>query len=712
MPEDNKTNNQVPAKSTGPVLSNSNIASTGDVKQTTQTSPSNPAQLNSSSAQNSTSAKKSSSPWEEDLDLPEEIDKKQPKVIGTLDPRDSVGGQKAFAVPPNIDEKVGKKIPASEVIENSKPQNSIPVQAINPNSPKEPAVKPVPQNNPIAETNIDISPKTTTTPASPIPPKPISNSVPVPAPNPTSKITSTPIDSFDDFDWFGTGLGEETDKKSSTTTVPAQPNPATNSLKKQIDITKPPVVNPEPIQNSPAEPAPVVDVPLKPAEPSVLDSNVSENPAPLDEPIKPETSQDIPVPVSSELPEANKRRFPLPSLNGKLIILVLGVLLLVFVSLSALTEFGLLGIGFEKIYGSIGIEQIWKGLSKNPEKAILRSYSAMKNHPNFKARGELSLTIDGTIKSEITSPLVGTTLEDLINTKIVNSTLEFKNNENMSEAVFLVSSETGDNKITLINKDDKLYVNGNENISYKNNKDENKWSAYTIGSLKDKNIQKDFFNLNSNQELSVEGIRVGSEKINDEMSYKYSLASIEIGNMLASFGITSDMIQTASGDIWIGVKSKFIRRLALKINTPTSSSVSQINLDINFYDYDVTNDIKEVDSTAIVEEQTIKTGDQKRKTDVETILSALKEYKDANGSYPNSSDKLVPLNTSENIVKSALVPTYLSELPVDENDLFGWYYAYKSNGTTCSVSSRLENTDDPEGQMANNLILYIKYNSD
>ncbi|MEI6498730.1 MAG: type II secretion system protein GspG [bacterium] len=104
--------------------------------------------------------------------------------------------------------------------------------------------------------------------------------------------------------------------------------------------------------------------------------------------------------------------------------------------------------------------------------------------------------------------------------------------------------------------------------------------------------------------------------------------------------------------------------------------------------------------------------DKTRKSDLVTIKSSLEKYKLAKGSYPIANE-LTKLYIQGNVVSSALVPNYLSSMPLDPKNDAGWYYAYKStDGKSFSISARLENTSDPQAQKSNGVYLYFVYNND
>lgn len=347
---------------------------------------------------------------------------------------------------------------------------------------------------------------------------------------------------------------------------------------------------------------------------------------------------------------------------------------------------------------------------------------------------DLNSTMDATTDTTDTDTNFNSNDSSVSNSTTDTSTSETSNIQDITSSIALKTGSEGisaditpqdyseSSAINLMLKDGNLLVKSNS-IKFADNADPNKWLSYGISKVKGKVVQKDIFGLSSDGGFSVKGKRDANEKVGSTRCYRYKIDSIEIGNALSGIGITSDMVQNVSGNIWIGINDKLIRKVNLKIITPISSSVSSIVVNLEFSDFDAENKLSFPDESEIIE-PTALTGttaaatsaaatpierDAKRKTDVGAILDALRIYKNATGSYPVSKD-LLKLNSAGNMIEQIVVPKYLTALPTDPTD--GWYYAYKSNdGTNCSLSARLENAADIEGQTIGSVFLYLKYNN-
>ena len=661
--------------------------------------------------------KPASSPWEEEL--PPEPPKDQPKIIGSLEKEKAKDDAKPFTVPTDLDEKVGKKMPAEEFITSNK---------------QDPRIQPPP-----------------------IPAKAPSVAAPATSP-PVIKSAPAPVSDSDleGFDWFSGPKNIPVAPASVAPTTPAPPPATPQNL--------PPL---QPVR--PASPANIIPLaPLPPKATPAFSSPMPDNP---NSPVG--VNQAGKAQLTGESFQENRE----PSRSKRPIFLLVGIIAILFV-LIGLTEMGFLSIGLEKVYGKIGMEKLWGGLSINSEQALGKSMVIIQSHPNYKIKGTITFNVDSTTTSPITEPLISiekskllatdsevggiieraikaattpsiddyyvqdstsssavsstapttapTTATPTVNSadtaaatatevltpkyKAVSSEVIFSNSAAGSEAEFDVKNDSATSKINVVSTGEKLWVKTDGNIKFGNNENTDKWLEYSVDQMKGKSLQN-VFSAKQDSGMTVTGVREGNEKVDGERCYKYRIDKMEIGSALSSIGISSDMVQSVSGEAWIGIKSKLIKKVALDISPSASSTASLIKVDLQFSDYDVLNTITKIDSDQTISSSEKYTGDVKRKDDVTKILAALSKYKVDSGSYPIA-DSLLKLNTSGNIIETALVPKYLASLPKDPKDADGWYYAYKSDGKTCSLSAKLEDATDPDGQMAGTTFLYLKYNSD
>lgn len=94
--------------------------------------------------------------------------------------------------------------------------------------------------------------------------------------------------------------------------------------------------------------------------------------------------------------------------------------------------------------------------------------------------------------------------------------------------------------------------------------------------------------------------------------------------------------------------------------------------------------------------------DTTRKKDITTIKDALKQYYQANQTYPISTT--VDKSNSPTTILNALVPTYLKSIPQDP--VSSRYFGYKSDGKTFELTAVLDNTSDPAGIKSGNYYIY------
>lgn len=84
-----------------------------------------------------------------------------------------------------------------------------------------------------------------------------------------------------------------------------------------------------------------------------------------------------------------------------------------------------------------------------------------------------------------------------------------------------------------------------------------------------------------------------------------------------------------------------------------------------------------------------KARDAQRIKDLEDMKKALAEYKKLKGAYPLSSGTSLDQAGTLDALLAALVPTYLTKLPIDPTTDTYWY-AYQSNGTTYRLTAAVE----------------------
>lgn len=90
--------------------------------------------------------------------------------------------------------------------------------------------------------------------------------------------------------------------------------------------------------------------------------------------------------------------------------------------------------------------------------------------------------------------------------------------------------------------------------------------------------------------------------------------------------------------------------------------------------------------------------DQTRKADLTEIKNALETYFIDIGAYPKTTG-IEKTNAAVSNLKTALVTTYTTVLPIDPQDPT-FYYGYKSDGTTYELTSILEDQNDPLGEVS------------
>lgn len=746
--------------------------------------------------QNSNNTSSTGSPWDEPLDVQEE---KKKEVIGTLEglPSESGGEIKAsvkpvpFNIPEGIDdEKVGKKIPAEDIIEKEKTKLKLPPKEEATSAPVsvakvDPAGKPVEE----AKATAPMQAKET---SKPIQGKPAVDNIA----RPEAKV-----------------LAENQQEIQPEAAMPPIQEAGINKIRK--NITSPPPFKSSEAAVSPNQENEQVPPLEKPKGGFFSKINPFSKKKQLEAPKTTATSQTTPTatqpktilkPVASTSKPSRK---PIKiDFYRKPSFIVTASVILIFTALTFLTENGLISVGIEKVYGILGLEQLWGGLPRNPETALAKAFVNGKENLEFKAKGEITLTVDKTIESEITSPLVAVT--DFIflardiqvgpRTKAIltqadyyydddyydyddsyydyDSDYDYDDSSSSSSSSDSISNDSGSdsedtssiydsssqedyqsyssdvssikevdadfksvsgsdgtktdftiNKVTgrsssvsMITSQNDLYINTSSDIEYHSRAEDSKWLDYSISAPESENVLNDFYSLKTDNGFSIIGRRIANEKVSNLRCYRYQLDSLEIGSSLEFLGIESEMIQKVSGDVWIGIKDQLIRKIDVTLIPSISSSVSRIDLEVEFYDYGSSNiietprldqkiavsneDIVEDDSISeevqaeedkgeIATSSTESERDNQRKSDLTEIKVALEEYYDDNGYYPVASN-WSDINQSNSTLVIKLVPEYITAIPTDPKLSEGFYYGYESNGKSYTLSARFENLNDPQ----------------
>lgn len=619
--------------------------------------------------------------------------------------------------------------------------------------------------------------------------------------------------------------------------------------------SEPPIIANPSSQTPPSQVADAAKPPKKSFLNNLLGKLRKNNPAPSKSAV-PNQSRAVPLAAASDLimqdpaleTDARKRKFMIP-------LAVVGGVLAIFVFGIVLTESGVASFGFEKIYNAMGLEVIWGGLPKNAEKSLGFSLFSMKNKSGFKVTGDLKLTVNKDVESEITTPLVSlgntprtylavkpekailtvsdttsdstdglgglttdwgasdtTTTDTTTDMSAVSDSSTATSSDSTSATSIDSSADTssvtgdqtstsatdqvldssyqsyqssskdvsatfdgflskdgnevnlsidkaGTSVVSLKNSADKLWVQSDK-VKFNSNAEDGKWLEYTLSALQNKNLFETFF-ASDFSSISVQGQKSGNEKIDNVRCYHYVLDSIDLGESLSDLGISSDMIGSISGEVWIGVKDKLIRKINLAVTPASTSSVGAIELSLQINNYDAPGSFSEpnsgdiisdlapfssaasdlsgssqtgTDSSATSDLSSTSTGtntstgttaetsvatatvdtaaknDETRKSDLQSLRNSLEAYYADNGKYPLSTT-LTKLDTGSNILVSKLISNYISAIPKDPKDADGWFYGYKSiDGKSYYLTARLEVTTDPEIKTIDNIPLYFVYN--
>src|SRR3989339_596163 len=637
-------------------------------------------------------AKAGLSPWEDDLPEEPKPEAVAPQVVGSLEPEPDGAADSAkpvpFNIPANIDEKVGTKVPAEKYIDKSSTEDrqSQPMTA-DQKSPTDNRQSSTATDNRGSQAPIenhqtqpipdDHQPPTATDNRPPegglqAKEQSISDQAPVLEPTSVTKPTTPSSGTISD---AKAGVSELVDQKPKTAdrnqntggsasrgAMPSQVAPP----QPMVSSSVPPTTNIDSIKLAP-DPFANVDLTSSTGNPEPPPMTATDN-----RPQSPSGGQ--PTADATSTPTTSpKKKISFPKLKIPMAVSYIGAALLLLVALTYLTELGILSIGLEKVYGLFQIETLWGGLPKNPERALGMSVVKMQENLEFKASGTVTMTVNKTIKSDITTPLVSmlqvplalmdsnaaegikarlaatdsyyddyyddVTVDDGGTDSASSSSSsspstssassdsstaqsqdvgsgyqtseptikELKTEFNLTsgadsaQADITINKIVGsDSTISLVSSDSNLYVKSAD-IKFDEKSEANKWLKYSLGDMTELNPVGDVMNIKTDSGFTIIGKREKNEKISGTRCYKYLLSEIELGDALGEIGITSDMVQSMNGSVWIGVRDHLIRKISLTIIPSVSSSVSRIDLEMGFSEYGTANSITVPSLTNVVD---------------------------------------------------------------------------------------------------------------
>lgn len=283
----------------------------------------------------------------------------------------------------------------------------------------------------------------------------------------------------------------------------------------------------------------------------------------------------------------------------------------------------------------------------------------------------------------------------------------------------------------------KLYIKSSD-FKFDQKAVSGKWLAYKFAGLTSENALADFLNIKFDSGFSAKGMRVGNDKLTSGRAYHYQIYNLELGEAFSAIGLPGSVTDSIKADVWIGVRDHLLKKLVLDITPSVSSSINNIKCELLFSDYDsasavtiptLDNVIDVANPTPVpvetspapvestepvmptptpittspVDSSSRTADDARRHSDLLAIKTALNSYKSAHGRYPVSIG-FSNLSASGNILSSTLIPKYLSSLPTDPTS--GWWYGYKSDGRTFTLSARFENIYDTEVTEVNGIYLH------
>lgn len=288
--------------------------------------------------------------------------------------------------------------------------------------------------------------------------------------------------------------------------------------------------------------------------------------------------------------------------------------------------------------------------------------------------------------------------------------------ENVSGVnIGIKSSKSSNSNVGLVYSKNKMYLKTSSDIIY-DSKSKGGWTSFDMNKFDSSGPGPEFWGSNFvGSGFSIVGSRGNSEIINGVRCFHYN-GKATIGDALKSFDLTNSSVSSLDLDYWLGVNDHLPRRITMKIIPGSQAAISRIDMTLDLSDFgsDSSDFIVPATSlpytgliTAAQADLATATGrDAQRKTDLASIAKALESYHSAKGNYPSVTVAEKISSSSVGTLGTALVPNYLTALPLDPGDPTN-YYGYESGGTTYKLSCVLEDKTDASGKNVGSVYLYF-----
>lgn len=424
--------------------------------------------------------------------------------------------------------------------------------------------------------------------------------------------------------------------------------------------------------------------------------------------------------------------------------LILFLLVFVPAGLIFATERGWLNIGIHKFYNKIGLENLWRGFPIDTELALLKVSKKMANLSVVHLNGSLNTRIEGDFSQipQISKVFPqGTSEGRVLGAQSIQLALQFDGDvkkDGFQIALWLSSSsgpplsslaQLGSIKVEGKMTDSNLYVRLPA-LGLLDKSMVEKWikiPGEPLG-LDQPRVSMDPKKLIDEYKKDIRiksSNRSPGPKINNESTYHYHLVLDRTSPIYQGLNFQGDiqapyLLEDPTLDVWIGKKSHYINKIAYSSQYIFSEANFGFNFELSLSKFNLP-----VEITAPAKEEILEEGlagifskfggdyraiirDVKRKSDLQSIKEALQKYKADTGTYPIS-EQTAKTKDEGNILAQALVPKYLSNLPVDPNNPTYWY-GYRSDGNTFTLWCVLENKNDPAGKQEGDYFIYRIYN--
>lgn len=196
------------------------------------------------------------------------------------------------------------------------------------------------------------------------------------------------------------------------------------------------------------------------------------------------------------------------------------------------------------------------------------------------------------IKSnEITISITGSVVMPPVSRQnlLISSTFKGLTTKNGTHIDFTLLDNSGNDSILAIKDSPGFLWMRSDRAQFDEKIDLDKWLKFPFSSKDNMKYLDQIFVPSTTKFQFATGTKVGNEKCDTTRCYHYDLASIDVPTLADRLGIQASTINNATGEIWIGIGDKLVRKISLNIFFVGTEESKQAKIVINFSKYGTKN---------------------------------------------------------------------------------------------------------------------------